>query len=124
MTEPSAKSPPVLDERPTASSVVLSVLLAVAAIGAVLRSVDGQRLTRLAAVVVALVLGWIAAGTLRGRAWALGSAFLLGLFWLWAAVALGLQQRFGAGEAALWISWSVGVIVTSIGAREPGERDA
>jgi hypothetical protein len=53
----------------------------------------------------------------RKQPWAVGSAFLLGICWFWAAFALRAQGSFGAGELVAWLAWSIVVIVASVRSR-------
>ena len=59
----------------------------------------------------ALLLGVVAYGAWGRQRWAIGTAFLLGLCWLWATVALRAQGSFGLAELTVWLAWSVIVLV-------------
>lgn len=98
--------------------IVVPVLLAAAAIGAIVVSADGSALGRLGGIIAAVTLGVVAAGSVRGRNWALGAAFFLGLFWLWATLALRLQGVMTGLEVVVWLSWSVVVMIGSVRARQ------
>lgn len=95
-------------------ATVTAVLLGAAAVGAVAQSANASDLGRLGAGVGALVMVGVAYGVLRRRAWAFGSAFLLGMCWLWAVVALTVQGSFGALESVIWLAWSIVLIVMSV----------
>lgn len=101
-------------------TVVLVVLLAVGAVAALGRGLTATPLTRLGTVVGAFLLVGVAYGAHRRRGWELGAAFFLGLFWLWAAVALGLQGRMGPAQTLGWIAWAGVVMVVSVAARRDG----
>lgn len=103
-----------------AGGTVAAVLLIAAGLAAVVRAVNAAPLTRLAAVLAAAILGSVAAGCLRARAWALGAGFFVGLLWAWAVMALTLQRRISTAETALWLAWAFGLIVTTVRTR----RDA
>jgi hypothetical protein len=96
-----------------------SALLTVAAVGAVAQSLNASVVGRVAGVLAGLLMVGVALGVWRRQAWAIGSAFLLGVCWFWAAVALRAQGSFGAGELALWLAWSIVVIVASVQSRVP-----
>ena len=99
---------------------VTALLLGVAAVGAVAQSANASDLGRLGAGLAALVMLGVAYGVLRRQTWAFGSAFLLGICWLWAAVALSLQGSFSALEMVVWLAWSIVLIVTSVRLRGTG----
>lgn len=103
----------------TLSRLLVAVLLAVAAVGAIARSINGSDVARVAGVFAALALGTIAVGVIRERMWAFGAAFFIGLFWLWAIIALRVQGVLEAPEIVLWIAWSIVVMVVSVRTR-PG----
>ncbi len=92
----------------------VAILLAVAAVGALARSVNGSDVARVAGTLAALSLGMIGFGVLKDRAWAYGSAFFIGLCWLWATIALRVQGVLGGVEIVLWTAWSVVVMVLSV----------
>ena len=104
---------------------VVAGLLIGAAAGAVVVSRDASPVGRSGGVVAAGILAVVAAGSAAGAGWALGAAFLMGLFWLWATVALTVQRLFGPGETLIWLAWSFGVLVSSVWARrtETDEED-
>lgn len=95
----------------------LAVLLGIAAAAAVVQALRATTLTRLLSMAAAIALGAVGAGCVRARGWAVGSAFFLGLFWLWAAVALGVQGRLGGLDVAGWMAWAIIVMVLSVRTR-------
>lgn len=97
--------------------IVLSVLLGIAGAAAVIQALRATALTRLLSMAAAIILGAVGLGCVRGRGWALGSAFFLGLFWLWAVMALGVQGRLGGLTLGGWLGWSIIVLVVSVRAR-------
>lgn len=97
--------------------VCVSVLLGVAGVGAIAVSADSSAVGRVAGLLAALSLGVVSAGVLRGRNWAYGAAFLLGLFWLWATLALRIQGVMTGPEVVAWLAWSVVVMAGSVRAR-------
>ncbi len=99
------------------SRVVVALLLTAAAIGSVFRSANASSFGRFGGGVAAAALLAVAIGVARERRWADGSAFFLGLFWLWAAVALRIQGVIGAPEIFVWLAWSIAVITGSIRVR-------
>jgi hypothetical protein len=99
------------------SHVLTSVLLAAAAAGSVLQSADASSVGRVAGVLAALVLALVAYGVWRRQRWAVGGAFLLGICWLWATLALKTQGYLSAGELVVWLAWSLIVIVASVRTR-------
>ncbi|MEX2538243.1 MAG: hypothetical protein WD646_06295 [Actinomycetota bacterium] len=103
----------------TLSRLLVAFLMVVAAVGAIARSINGSDVARVAGVLAALALGTIAVGVIRERMWALGAAFFIGLCWLWAIIALRVQGVLGAPEIALWIAWSILVMVMTVRMR-PG----
>ena len=103
----------------TLSRLLVAALLTVAAVGALARFINGSDVARVAGMLAALALGAIAFGVIRDRAWAYGSAFFIGLCWLWATIALRVQGVLGGAEIALWIAWSVIVMAMSVRMR-PG----
>jgi hypothetical protein len=103
----------------TSSRVLVAVLLAGAAVGAIGRSVNGSDVARVAGMFAAAALGAVAVGVVRKRTWASGAAFFIGLCWLWAIIALRVQGVLEAPEIALWIAWSIVVMVVSVRTR-PG----
>ena len=98
----------------TLSRLTVAVLLAVAAVGALARSVNGSDVARVAGIIAASFLGVIAFGVIRDRAWAYGSAFFIGLCWLWASIALLVQGVLGGTEIVLWMAWAVLVMAMSV----------
>ena len=103
----------------TLSRLLVAALLGVAAVGALARSINGSDVARVAGILAALALGAIAFGVIKERSWAYGSAFFIGLCWLWATIALRVQGVLGGVEIALWIAWSVIVMTMSVRMR-PG----
>ena len=99
------------------SRLVVAALLCAAAVGAILISADASIVGRLGGIVAAVFLGLVGAGVVRSRRWAMGAAFFLGLFWLWATLALRLQGVMTGVEVAVWLTWSVVVMVGSVRAR-------
>lgn len=95
----------------------LAVLLGIAASAAVIQALRATTLTRLLSMMAAIALGTVGAGCIRAQGWAVGAAFFLGLFWLWAAVALGLQGRLGGLDVAGWTAWAIIVMVLSVRTR-------
>jgi hypothetical protein len=106
----------------TFSRLLVASLLAVAAVGAIVRSINGSDVARVAGILAALALGAIAFGVVKDRAWAYGSAFFIGLCWLWATVALRVQGVLGGVEIVLWIAWSIIVMTMSVRLRPPRPR--
>lgn len=96
---------------------LVALLLAGAAIGALTRSADASDLGRAGGIFAVAVLGVVGVGVWRGRRWAEGAAFFLGVFWLWAAVALRIQGVMRGPEVALWLAWSLAVIGGTLKAR-------
>jgi hypothetical protein len=96
---------------------IVPVLFAAAAVGALVRSADASFVGRSGGVVAALALGAVAVGVFRGRRWALGAAFFLGLFWAWAAVSLRVQGVMSTPEIVVWLAWSAVVMAGSVRAR-------
>lgn len=96
---------------------LVPALLGVAAAGAVLRSANSSSVGRAAGVLAAAAIGLVAVGVWRERRWAYGAAFFLGLFWLWAVVALGVQGVIAAPEILGWVAWSVAVLVGAVRSR-------
>ncbi|MGH2758211.1 MAG: hypothetical protein ACRDKJ_01470 [Actinomycetota bacterium] len=99
------------------SRLLVAALLGAAAIGAVFRSANASTVGQVGGWLAAAALAAVAVGVARERRWAYGSAFFLGLFWLWAAVALRIQGVMGAPEIFAWLIWSVAVIVGSVRVR-------
>ena len=93
---------------------VLASLLVVAAVGAVVQSANASDFGRLGGGIAALAMCGVAYGILRRQTWAFGSAFLLGVCWFWAVVALTLQGSFSALQLVVWLAWSIVVIVGSV----------
>ena len=91
-----------------------ALLLGLAAIGAVVQSANASDLGRVGAGLAALAMLGVAYGVLRRQTWAFGSAFLLGVCWLWAVIALTLQGSFSALAMVVWLAWSIVLIVTSV----------
>jgi hypothetical protein len=103
------------------SRTLLGALLAIASLGAIIRSANGGSLARVSGVFAAMAMGAVAVGVLRRRPWAYGSAFLLGLFWLWAVVALRIQGQMDTREFVVWLAWSI--VVTTMSVRARGSDD-
>ena len=97
--------------------VTAAALLAGAAVGAVRVSANASPFGRLGGVLAAAVLVVVAVGFVRAWRWAYGIAFLLGLFWLWAAVALAVQAEMSLLQAIVWIAWSVVIMTAAVRAR-------
>lgn len=94
-----------------------AVLLVAAAIAALMRGADASFLGRFAVVVAAAALLAVALAVLREQDWAWGAAFLVGVCWFWAAVALRVQAVLQPREVVVWLAWSVAVIVASVRGR-------
>ncbi len=94
--------------------VVGTALLMVAAVGAVVRGFGAPTPGRVALFLAAGALTVVAVGVWRRHPVARGLAFLTGVFWLWAAIAQGMQRRMGAGETLFWIAWSGAVMAASV----------
>jgi len=97
--------------------VIGAVMLAGAAVGAVMESVNASSFGRVGGVFAAAALVVVAVGVVRAWRWAFGVAFFLGLFWLWAVVALGIQGRLSVLAMMVWIAWSIVVMTVSVRAR-------
>jgi hypothetical protein len=93
------------------------VLFAAAAVGALFRSAGSGLVGRTGGIVAAVALAGVGFGVYRGRKWALGSAFFLGLFWAWAAIALGVQDVMSPAEVVVWLAWSAVVMTGSVRVR-------
>jgi hypothetical protein len=96
---------------------MLSVLLAVAAGATIVRIANASVVGRFAGVGAAVALVVVAVATWQRRDWAFGAAFLLGLCWFWAAIALRVQGVLAAGEITLWLAWAVTVMIASVRGR-------
>jgi hypothetical protein len=94
-----------------------AALLLVAAIAALVRSLDGNFMARVASVMACATIGLVALGVYRERSWALGAGFFIALFWFWATLALRVQGVIGAPEFVGWITWAIVVIVSTVRAR-------
>lgn len=94
-----------------------AVLLCVAAVGAVAQSANATSFGRFGGVMAAVLLVVVALGLVRTWRWASGLAFVLGLLWLWASVALAVQRQLSLLQAIVWIAWSIGVMVAAVAAR-------
>lgn len=101
----------------SASRVVVAVLLGAAAVGALVISADASSVGRFGGIVAAAILALVGAGVARSRRWAMGAAFFLGVCWLWATLALRLQGVMAGIDVAVWLTWSVAVMVGSVRAR-------
>ena len=97
--------------------VLVAMLLGAAAIGAVFRSANASTVGQAGGWLAAVALAAVAVGVVCERRWAHGAAFFLGLFWLWAAVALRIQGVMGTPEIFIWLVWSVTVIAGSVRVR-------
>jgi hypothetical protein len=97
--------------------VVVALLLAAAGAGAVVTSAGASPFGRLGGVFAAALLVVVAVGFVRVWRWAYGIAFLLGLFWLWAAIGLGIQGRMSVVPMIVWIAWSVVIMTAAVTAR-------
>jgi hypothetical protein len=96
-----------------------AVLLVAAAIGAIVRSANASDAGRFGGISAAVILIAVGVFAWRGERWAAGVAFLLAVCWVWATLALAVQDVIGFGEAAIWLVWSVVVIGISVAGREP-----
>jgi hypothetical protein len=106
-------------ERLFSLRTVVAILLAGAAGAAFMRGASEGFLGRSAGVLAAAAMLAVAIAVLREQDWGWGAAFFLGICWLWAAVALRVQDVLQPGEFAMWLAWSVGVIVASVRGRSP-----
>lgn len=97
--------------------IVAALLLAGAAVGAVAISASASAFGRVGGVFAAAVLVVVAVGVVRAWRWAYGIAFLLGLFWLWAVVALAIQGQMSPVQMIVWIAWSVTIMAAAVRAR-------
>lgn len=95
-----------------------AALLVIAAVGAVIRGFGAPTPGRVALFLAAGALVATAAGVWQRHPVARGVAFLTGVFWLWAAIAQGLQRRMGAGETLFWIAWAFAVMAASVRASD------
>jgi hypothetical protein len=102
---------------PAVVRATAAALLVAAAIGAVRVSANASPFGRLGGVLAAAVLVLVAVGFVRRWSWSFGIAFILGLFWLWAAVALAIQGQMSALAAIVWIAWSVVIMTAAVRAR-------
>jgi len=96
-----------------------AVLLCGAAVGAVGRGANASFVGRLAGVLAAGALVAVAIAVMRERDWGWGAAFLIGICWSWATIALRVQGVLQPGEVAMWLAWSVTVVVASVRGRTP-----
>ena len=99
-----------------------AALLAAAAVGAVRISASASPLGRVGGVMAATMLVVVAVGFVRAWRWAYGIAFVLGLFWLWASVALAVQAQMSVLQAIVWIAWSVVIMTAAVRAHAGAER--
>jgi hypothetical protein len=97
--------------------LLIPILLGVAGIGAIVVSADASTVGRAGGVLAAVALGGVGVGVVRGQSWAHGAAFFLGLFWLWATLALRIQGVMSGPEVLGWLAWSVVVMAGSVRAR-------
>ncbi len=102
---------------------VAAALVAGAAVAALVRTAGSSAAGRSGGAFAAGVLGCIAYGALRGRGWSLGTAFFIGLLWMWAAVALALQGRLGYAPALGWIAWAALLMAACVKARTGAGAD-
>lgn len=98
----------------TAVRIAAAALLAGAAAGAVAISSSASPLGRVGGVFAAAALVVVAVGFVRRWRWAYGVAFLLGLFWLWAAIGLGIEGQMSAARMIVWIAWSVVIMAAAV----------
>ena len=98
--------------------LILAALMIVAAFAAIVRVSDSGALGRVAGVIAAVMIFGIGVAVYRRQVWAFGLAFLLGLCWFWAVLALRIQGRLAPMEIAMWLAWSVIVMVGTIRGRE------
>ena len=96
-----------------------ALLLTFAAVAAFLRGASAGFLGRLAGVMAAAAMLAVALAVIREQDWAWGAAFLLGICWAWATVALRVQGVLQPGDVVLWLAWSVSIIVASVRGRSP-----
>jgi hypothetical protein len=96
-----------------------AVLLVGAAAAAFMRGASAGFLGRFAGVLAAGALLAVALAVMREQKWAWGASFFLGICWLWAAVALRVQGVLRPKEVAMWLAWSVAIIVASVRGRSP-----
>lgn len=89
-------------------------LLGAAAAGALVRTASASPTARTGGSVVAAVLISVIVGVARGRNWALGASFFLGLFGLWAALALLVQGDLTGFGALGAVAWALAVMVCSV----------
>lgn len=101
----------------TFSRLFVPLLLAGAAIGALTRSANASDLGRAGGIFAVAILAVVGFGAWRGRRWAHGAAFFLGVFWLWAALALRIQGIMRGPEVVLWLAWSLALIAGALRAR-------
>jgi hypothetical protein len=97
--------------------VATALLLSAAGVGAIVISANASPFGRLGGVFAAAALIVVGVGIVRVWRWAYGIAFFLGLFWLWAAIGLGLQGRLSVVSMIVWITWSVVIMTTAVRAR-------
>ena len=102
--------------------LLTAVLLAVAAAATIVRIANASAVGRVAGVLAAFALGAVSFAVYRDRDWAFGAAFFLGLCWFWASIALRVQGVLGAGEVALWLAWSVTVMIATVRGRTDDGR--
>lgn len=98
---------------------LLPALLLGAVLAAIVRSANASAVGRIGGLLAAASLALVGVGVARGQKWALGASFFLGLFWLWAALALGVQGVIDAPEIFMWVAWSVVVMIGSVRLRVP-----
>jgi hypothetical protein len=100
---------------------IVGILLGGASAGAVASAADANDVGRVAGVFAAAFLVLVAVNVLREQVWAYGCAFLLGICWFWAVVALAVAGSLRSGEVIGWLAWSVIVVVGSVRSRDAGE---
>lgn len=92
-------------------------MMGAAAMGAIVRSADASVVGRAGGFIAAVALALVGLGVWFGRRWAHGAAFFLGVFWLWAALALRIQGVMSGAEFFVWLAWSAAVIAGALKAR-------
>lgn len=99
-------------------SVLLVVALhAAAAVGALAQGASTSPTGRMVSGFAAVTILTVATGVMRRRMWAVGASFLIGVFWLWAAIGLTVQQELAPAQTFLWVAWSFAMIAASLRAR-------
>jgi hypothetical protein len=98
--------------------IVVALLMIAASFGTIIRASDASLLGRVGGVFAAAAMLGVGIAVVRRQQWAFGVAFLLGLCWFWAVLALRIQGVLPPAEVAMWLAWSVIVIVGTIRGRE------